>query len=112
LTRRPALLQTLAATAWGATIIGAFTGYDPDWRHYSALDERLWFTVLGIAVVASLPVVFGTQLADRIDRAFLAMFRARISQLETPEPSPHGRHRLAVVPAQAQPQDDASALSG
>ena len=77
---RNKLLQTLAALAWGATIMGAFTGYDGDLRHYSGLDERLWFTMLGIAVVSSLPVVFGTQLADRIDRAFLAMHKAVVTR--------------------------------
>ena len=47
------LLQTLAALAWGATVIGTFTGYDDDIRHYSALDWRIWLAMLAVAVAST-----------------------------------------------------------
>ena len=77
---RPALLQTLAAAAWTATIIGAFTGYDDNLRDYSALDERIWFCALGVAVVTSLPVVFGSQVAGRIDRFYAAISKTALTR--------------------------------
>ena len=93
---RPALLQTTAAILWLTTIITAFTGYDHDLRTFSALDGRIWRIVAGAAMIVTLCALMQATVTMRIDRMFLAMFRA--TPRENPEP--HGRHRLAVVPPQ------------
>jgi hypothetical protein len=69
------LLQTLAALAWGATIIGTFTGYDDNLREYSALDWRIWFCMLGVAVASTLALKM-----THASRAYVAMTKAAISR--------------------------------
>ena len=83
----PKLLQTLAATAWGAAIMGVFTGYDGDLRHYSALDARICFCCIGLAITTSSAALAAThftasraEVADRVDRTYIAMHQAAVSR--------------------------------
>ena len=69
------LLQTLAALAWGATVIGTFTGYDDDIRHYSALDWRIWLAMLAVAVGSSL----GAMMTHG-GRLYAAMTKAAVTR--------------------------------
>jgi hypothetical protein len=69
------LLQTLAALAWGATAIGTFTGYDDNWHDYSALDWRIWFCMLGVAVASTLALKM-----THASRAYVAMTKAAVTR--------------------------------
>ena len=94
---RPALLKTLAAATSGATVIGAFTGYDGDLRVYSGLDERIWFVMLGASVVLTLPLMLGSQVARRIDAGYVAMSTAFIKRQPDPVPTPDPWPALRAV---------------
>ena len=94
---RPALLQTLAAATTGATIIGAFTGYDDDLATYSGLDERIWFCMLGAAVVLTLPLMLGSLVSRRLDTGYAAMAEAFIKRPADPVPTPDPWPALRAV---------------
>lgn len=80
---RPALLQTLAAVAWGTTIIGAFTGYD-DRPGFSDLDGRMWIINAAIACIITLVGLLSSQVARRVDTAYAAMARSFITRPAEP----------------------------
>lgn len=94
---RPAVLKVTASVAWGATVIGMFTGFDGH-RAFTALDRRIWTCVLSVAILTSLPLLLGAEVSGRIDRAYTSMARAfAFIQRETPAPQPHGRHAALTV---------------
>ena len=99
--RMPAPLQTMAALFWGATIAA-----DAD-----DADARIWLPLLAAAGILSLCTLMQATVTRRIDRMYRAMFGARLTQLGNPEPEPHGRHRLTVVPEQDRRQRENVALS-
>jgi hypothetical protein len=113
---RPALLQTLAVVSWIVTLIGAFTGFDGDLRHYSDLDERVWLCMLGVSCVTTLAAVVAwmasrqAELATEAARVYVAATKAAVTRpngaaqpsgplaklatgpLAKLLPLPHGRH--------------------
>ena len=84
------LLQTLAALAWGAMIIGTWTGYDDNWHVYSALDERIWFCMLGVAVASTTAAAI-----LHAGRLYTAMTKAAVTRPLGVVPQP-GQMELAT----------------
>jgi hypothetical protein len=84
---RPALLKTSAAIAWTAAL---YTGFD---GNHGATGEHGFILATATAVVLSLAAILEANISAReadisrrIDRAFIAMHQARVSQPDDRDP--------------------------
>lgn len=74
----PAVLRGAAVIAWGATLTGAFTGFDGE-PGFSPLDFRIWLCAVSAAVLASWAAI-QHYLIDRASQAANAMTRAALTR--------------------------------
>ena len=91
---RPALLQTLAVTAWIITAVGTFTGFDDHRGPFDPLDKRIWLCMLAISVLASLTAL-QDRIAGKAARLYAETTRAAVTRPPAGAPTSTGRSGLS-----------------